>query len=187
MDFMERARRGVMTSGRDDDVGVFLSAMDRAHNLCERYNAPCTPEARRRAILAELFGREPDPNTVIRPNFWCDIGTNITMGEAVQINFDCVILDSAEVVIGDHTLIAPKVCIVTPGHNFPPEMRRDVATCARRIVIGDDVWIGANATVLGGVTIGDGAIVGAGAVVTKDVPSGETVVGVPARPLGERI
>lgn len=186
MDFLERARRGMVTSSRDEDIDVFLAAMDRAHMLCERYNTPCTPEAERRAILAELFGREPDEGTVIRPNFWCDVGTNITMGKAVQINYDCVFLDSAEIEIGDHVLIAPKVCIATPGHNFPPEMRRDIATCARKIVIGDDVWIGANATVLGGVTIGEGAIIGAGAVVTKDVPAGETYVGVPAGPLGAK-
>ena len=60
-------------------------------------------------------------------------------------------------------------------------MRRDIATVARKVVIGDDVWIGAGALILPGVTVGDGAIVGAGAVVTKDVPVGETYAGVPAR------
>lgn len=51
----------------------------------------------------------------------------------------------------------------------------------RRVQIGNDVWIGANATILGGVSIGDGAIVAAGAVVTKDVPPYAIVGGVPAR------
>ena len=62
-------------------------------------------------------------------------------------------------------------------------MRRHTATRALPIVIEDDVWIGASATVLGGVTIGEGAIIGAGAVVTRDVPPGETYAGVPARRL----
>ena len=180
MDFMERARRGIMTSELDGDLDVFLSAMDRAHSLCERFNVPCTPWSERKAILEELFGQELDPETTVAPTFWCDIGTNITLGRHVHINFDCVILDSAEVVIGDNVLIAPKVCIATPGHNFPPELRRHTVTRAERITICDDVWIGAGAVILPGVTVGEGAIVGAGAVVTKDVPAGATYVGVPA-------
>jgi acetyltransferase-like isoleucine patch superfamily enzyme len=49
------------------------------------------------------------------------------------------------------------------------------------VIIGNDVWIGANAVILKGVTIGDGAVVGAGAVVTSDVPPGAVVAGNPAK------
>ncbi len=56
----------------------------------------------------------------------------------------------------------------------------------KRILIGNDVWIGARAVVLDGVTIGDGAIVGACAVVTKDVPPFAIVAGVPAKILRYR-
>ena len=55
---------------------------------------------------------------------------------------------------------------------------------ARPVVIGDDVWIGYNATVLKGVRIGDGAVIAPGAVVTRDVPPGVEVAGNPARPIG---
>ena len=51
----------------------------------------------------------------------------------------------------------------------------------RRPIIGDDVFIGAGAKILGAVTIGDGARIGANAVVVCDVPAGATAVGVPAR------
>jgi serine O-acetyltransferase len=50
-------------------------------------------------------------------------------------------------------------------------------------VVGDDVWIGAHAIIIGGITIGDGAIIGPGSVVTKDVPARSVVVGNPARVL----
>ena len=49
------------------------------------------------------------------------------------------------------------------------------------VKIGNDVWVGANSLVMGGITIGDGAIIGAGSIVTKDVPSYAIVVGSPAK------
>lgn len=183
MDFLERARRGLITSDQDEDIGEFLDALARGHSLCERFNTPGTSRDARRGILEELFGQPLDPRTSINPPFRCDVGTNIHLGRHVEVNFDCVFLDSAEITIGDNVLIAPKVCLATPGHDFPPMMRRHTATRALPIVIEDDVWIGASATVLGGVTIGEGAIIGAGAVVTRDVPPGETYAGVPARRL----
>jgi acetyltransferase-like isoleucine patch superfamily enzyme len=62
-------------------------------------------------------------------------------------------------------------------------LRAETARTAAPITIENDVWLGANVTVLPGVTIHEGAIVGAGAVVTKDVPAHTTVAGVPARPI----
>ena len=56
---------------------------------------------------------------------------------------------------------------------------------ASEIRIGNDVWLGANVTILPGVTIGDNVIVGAGAVVTKDIPDNSLALGVPARVVKE--
>lgn len=185
MNFMERSRAGIPTSDDDEDIGEFLQAIARASALCERFNFPGTPWSVRKGVLEELFGQALDDDTVINPSFRCDIGVNIHLGKHVRMNYDCVILDSADVTIGDYVMIGPKVSIVTPNHTFPPERRRSVATVARPVTICDDVWIGAGATILPGVTVGEGAIIGAGAVVTKDVPPGETWVGVPARPIGD--
>ena len=55
------------------------------------------------------------------------------------------------------------------------------------VVIGDDVWIGANCVILDGVIIGDGVIVGAGSIVTKDIPPYDKWAGNPAKKIGERI
>lgn len=184
MDFMDRVRAGVPTTQDDPDVGELLALLDRARALCDRFNAPGASAAERRAVLGELFGRELDDGAEINPPFRCDIGTNIHLGRAPRINYDCVFLDTADIWIGDHVMIAPRVNIVTPSHDFPPEERRRVKTVARPVRIGDDVWIGTAATILPGVTVGDGAIIGAGAVVTRDVPAGEKWAGVPARRLG---
>lgn len=54
------------------------------------------------------------------------------------------------------------------------------------IVVGNDVWIGYEATILSGVKIGDGAIIGAKAVVTRDVRPYSVVVGVPAKEIKQR-
>lgn len=56
-----------------------------------------------------------------------------------------------------------------------------------RVVIGNDVWIGVNVTILGNVHIGDGAVIGAGALVTKDIPPYAIVVGSPAKVIRFRL
>ena len=73
--------------------------------------------------------------------------------------------------------------ILSSNHGVPPvgSLIRETPDELRPTKIGRDVWIGANAVVLGGVTVGDGAVVGAGAVVNRDIEEGAVVAGVPAR------
>ena len=83
------------------------------------------------------------------------------------------------VTLGDGCQIGHNVVFATLNHGLHPEERSH--TWPAPIVLGRNVWVGSNATILQGVTIGDNAVVAAGAVVTKDVAANTVVGGVPAR------
>lgn len=68
-----------------------------------------------------------------------------------------------------------------PLRKFVLKQKVTEALCKGPIIIGDDVWIGFNATILSGVNVGKGAVIAAGSVVTKDIPAYAIVGGVPAK------
>ena len=144
-----------------------------------RYNCAESAEERRR-LLVERLG-EVGTGVEVRPPFFCDYGFNIRLGADVFLNYNCVILDVVDVIIGDATEIGPAVQIYTADHPRDPRQRKSGLEFGRRIEIGRDVWIGGGAIILPGITIGDCAVIGAGSVVTRDVPQGATVAGNPAR------
>lgn len=147
----------------------------------DRYNASVAlaPEAKE-ALLREAFA-SVGQGVNIRAPFYCDYGYNISVGDGVFFNFNCIVLDVAKVTIGNHTLLGPSVQILTADHPRDPQERRSAQECARPITIGENVWIGAGALILPGVTIGDNAIIGSGSVVTRDIPANAIAAGNPAR------
>lgn len=152
---------------------------DRATRLMHRLNAElCGHDEAYRATLRELC---PDCEGFIREPFYCDYGVNISIGEGSFVNFDCVFLDLAPIRIGRHSLIGPKVQLLTAIHPMEAPERRTGLEAGRPITVGDDCWIGGGAIVCPGVTIGDRAVVGAGAVVTRNVPADSVAAGNPAR------
>lgn len=106
------------------------------------------------------------------------IGRNVWKSFALSGN--CYIQGGNGIVIGDDTIFAPGVKIISANHD--PKILNSWVK-APPVQIGKRCWIGANAVILPGVELGDEVIVGAGAVVTRSVPSGVTVVGNPARPI----
>ena len=154
---------------------------ERARRLCHEYNhLPPERWGERTALLKRLLGKTGERLT-IEPDFHCDYGTNITVGEDFYANFNLVILDVAPVTIGDHVMIAPNVSIYTAGHPLHPDSRNSGYEYGQSVTIGDDVWIGGSVVILPGVTIGRGAVIGAGSVVTKDIPPMVLAVGNPCR------
>jgi len=115
-------------------------------------------------------------------------GGSIRVADRVWIGPYVVIYGHGGVEIGEQTLISMHCSILSSNHTIPPvgKLIRSAADQLLPTKIGRDVWIGANAVILGGVTIGDGAVVGAGAVVTKNVEAGAIVAGNPARLLRKR-
>ena len=153
---------------------------DRCRDLCLLLNATReNQKEERQRLLAELFGKVTD--AWVQPPIFCDYGTNIVLGKKAFFNFNCVVLDCAEVTIGDNVLFAPSVQIYTATHPIGAAERRKWLESAKPITIGSDVWVGGGAIICPGVTIGDRSVIGAGSVVTRDIPSDVIAAGNPAR------
>ena len=137
-----------------------------------------TPDELRK-LFSELIGQELDEGFGMFPPFNADYGLNIKIGKNVFINSGCCFQDQGGIEIGDNALIGQQVVIATLNHDMNPTKRQNILPSP--VKIGNDVWIGAKATILPGVTIGNGAVIAAGAVVTKDVPDLAVVAGIPAK------
>ena len=109
------------------------------------------------------------------------MGSNITIGDNVFINFGCIIFDMGEVTIGNNAMFGPRVGIYTTNHAFDAEERIANVVVSKPIHIGNRVWLSADVKIVQGVTIGDNSIIGAGSVVTKDIPPNVIAAGNPCR------
>jgi maltose O-acetyltransferase len=165
-----------------DPLDAELSAARRrARDLCQTLNnSRDEEEALRARLLKELFGSSGE-SPWVQPPFFCDYGANITLGDKVFFNFNCVVLDVTTVKIGSYTMFGPNVQIYTAMHPIDAAERRRGLEFAKPIEIGDDVWVGGSAVICPGVTIGSRAIIGAGSVVTRDVPADVFAAGNPCR------
>jgi maltose O-acetyltransferase len=153
----------------------------RARHLTRRFNDASPDDTEERARLITALFSSVGRGVQIEPPFYCDYGTNTTIGENVFINFNCAILDVTSVRIGSRTMIGPSVQIYTATHPLSAAGRRSGLELGQPVEIGDDVWIGGGAIILPGVKIGSGAVIGAGSVVTRDIPKGIVAVGNPCR------
>lgn len=156
-------------NGQNEEARKITSKLNNTYHTLEEI----------REILSELFGYKVPENFRVFPPFYTDFGRNIHVGDNVFINACSQFQDQGGIWLGDGCLIGHNVVFATLNHDFAPERRQ--VCIPKSIVVGKNVWIGSNATILAGVTIGDNAVVAAGAVVSKDVAPGTIVGGVPAK------
>jgi len=162
---------------RTPESRAFAERVQVVMGLTSRLNLlPFDDLEGRTALLAQIFGGPVPDSLSILPPFYCDHGLGASFGERVFINQGCFFLDFGGITIGDRVLVGPRVTLTTAGHPVQPDERFDFITHAP-IVIEDDVWIGAAATITPGVTVGRGSVIGAGTVVATDVPPMTVVTG----------
>jgi len=134
--------------------------------------------SKREDLLSSLFAKYGKGN-IIKNGLQCNYGFNISVGNNCFFNYNLVVLDSYEVVIGNNVFIAPNVVISPVTHPLHADKRRDLI--GGRVIIEDDVWIGANVVILPNVTIKKKCVIGAGSVVTHDTKENSLYVGTPAK------
>jgi len=153
-------------------------------NFLDRYNSTKGTEVVKRGNMLKQFFKHAGENVFVERPFTCEYGYNISMDDGSFMNYDCIVLDNAEVTIGKRCLFGPRCQLITASHPIDYKQRRGFRTdIAKPIRIGNDCFFGASVIVVPGVTIGDNVVVGAGSVVTKDVPSNTMVCGNPAKPV----
>ena len=161
----------------------------------------CTADSVRIADSVQIIGWSPELLN-LRAGVSIGAGSILAFGDEINgfsnISIGCgtwigeynnLRSGAGRIQIGQHCMISQFVSIIGSGHGMdrrtlmmsqaPPAEKRDV-------VIGNDVWIGAGATILPGVQIADGSVVGAGAVVNRNVEADEIVAGIPAKVIGQR-
>ena len=141
---MTRAEMDKMLAGEPYDPAApeIQAAQAATTAWLARYNASLgLSPGERRTILAERLAQVGDV-AAVRPPFHCDYGFNIRLGAGAFLNFDCLILDVVEVVIGEGTQIGPAVQIYAADHPRDAAARQAGREFGRPVRIGRNVWIG---------------------------------------------
>lgn len=183
-EFIDFCKKGKPISGEDKELhGLLTQCSYEAQRITMELNTSYHSKEEIVEIFSELTGQKVDSSFMCFPPFYTDFGKNIIIGKNVFLNTGCSFQDRGGIIIGDGTLIGMNVTIATLNHGLSLDTRN--TTYPSPVVIGENVWIGSNATILPGVTIGNNSVVAAGAVVTKNVLENTVVAGVPAKVVKE--
>lgn len=110
----------------------------------------------------------------------CTEEAKMEIGNECFFNNNCSVTAVEKIIIGNQCKFANNLVVIDHDHAIE-NGHATAKLISKPVRIGDNVWVGANCTILKGVNIGNGAIIAAGAVVTRDVPEYTIAAGVPAR------
>jgi len=174
-----------LVTSKDGYIGHAMNIphdwQNKTHELVLEYNQTSPADIKRREELLKQILGTYNERVVIQHGVHFDFGFNTHFLGMAYVNFGVTFLDTSPITIGDMCFIAPGVILTCAGHPVVAEQRDQGIETSKPITIGNSVWIGAHATIYGGVTIGNHAVIGAGAVVLRDVPENTIIAGVLAK------
>lgn len=180
---LERKNAGLIYDPSDDEI---MSLQKKTLQKMDEFNRTTSDESElRQKILSEMLG-SVGKNCYIEPPFHGNWGgKNLFLGDNVYANFNLTVVDDVEIIVGNNVLFAPNCTLTTANHPINPDLRRKGYQYAKKIVIGNNVWLGSNVVVLPGVTIGDNSVIAAGSIVSRDIPANVVAMGIPCRVVRE--
>ena len=132
-------------------------------------------------ILRELLPNVRFDEIEILSPFTVDYGYNIEIGEGSFLNHNIYLMDCAKIKIGKKCFIGPNCGFYTALHPLLIEPRNEGLEMAKPITLENNIWIGADVSIMPGVKIGEGSVIGAKSLVTKDIPAGVIAFGNPCK------
>lgn len=183
---LEKQRQHILSGAMYNDLTPeLIKARETTVLLTNEYNNSFGQPAETREKILKKILKSVGKDVFFEPNFRCEFGYNISIGNHFYANFDCVMLDGGGIEIGDYVLFGPRVGIYTSNHAIDFEERMAGACYAKKVKIGNHVWVGGGVQINQGVTIGENTIIGSGSVVTKNIPANVIAGGVPCKVIRE--
>ncbi len=177
MDIFERIRNGEAVDMHSADYRPCVEELHRTYKALHRLNSAEPLSQEQKDALDDLFSGEAPAGLGLFTPVQIDFPKQMTFGSHVFINHSFTAMSIGGIDIGNNVQIGPHVTIVTDNHDLHD---RYVLKC-RKVVIEDNVWIGADVKIMPGVRVGKNAVLAGGAVVTKDVPANAVAGGNPAK------
>lgn len=165
-------RVDVRTLSKED-----MDDVNRTAEFCFKINQTMPGSPEYNALVKKLFGENIGEGSLIQAPIRMNMAGTVKIGKNVVIMYNVLMMSRGGIIIEDNAMIAANAQIITNNHD---PYDRAVLLC-KPVVIRENAWVGAGATILPGVTVGKNAIVAAASVVTKDVPDCAVVAGNPAK------